>query len=105
MCLALPRRILTVQPDRVLVEWEGGPTWASTGGLTDLQVGEYVLVHAGLVLERVSAEEAEGLLALYAELAAGSLDGESLADGRLDGEGLADGGLAESPARAASERP
>jgi hydrogenase expression/formation protein HypC len=75
MCLALPRRILTVQPDRVLVEWEGGPLWASTGGLLELQPGEYVLVHAGLVLERVSAAEAEGLLALYAELAAGGLDG------------------------------
>jgi hydrogenase expression/formation protein HypC len=78
MCMALPRRILTVQPDRVLVEWEGGPLWASTGGLLDLHPGEYVLVHAGLVLERVSAEETEGLLALYAELAAdelGSLDG------------------------------
>ena len=75
MCLALPRRVLTVQPDHVLVEWEGGPLWASTGGLLGLQPGEYVLVHAGLVLERVSAEEAEGLLALYAELAADGLDG------------------------------
>ena len=74
MCLALPRRILSVQPDRVLVEWEGGPLWASTGGVPDLQPGEYVLVHAGLVLERVSSEEAEGLLALYAELAAADLD-------------------------------
>jgi hydrogenase expression/formation protein HypC len=73
MCLAMPRRILTVEPDGVLVEWEGGPLWASAGGLTDLQPGEYVLVHAGLVLERVSAEEAEGLLALYAELASDEL--------------------------------
>lgn len=70
MCLAVPRQILTVKADRVLVEWEDGPLWADTGGLSDLQPGEYVLVHAGLVLERVSAEEAAAVLTLYAELAA-----------------------------------
>ena len=75
MCLAVPRQILTVEADRVLVEWEGGPLWASTGGLSDLQPGEYVVVHAGLVLERISPDEAEQLLALYAELAADGLGG------------------------------
>jgi hydrogenase expression/formation protein HypC len=78
MCLALPRKILSVEADRVLVEWDDGPLWASSGGVPDLQPGEYVLVHAGLVLERVSEEEAEGLLALYAELAADGLAADSL---------------------------
>ena len=86
MCLALPRKILSVEADRVLVEWDDGPLWASTGGVPDLQPGEYVLVHAGLVLERVSAEEAEGLLALYAELAADGLAVDSLAVDSLEAQ-------------------
>lgn len=70
MCLAVPRRVLEIEEGRVLVDWEDGPLWASSAGYSDLAVGEYVLVHAGLVLERVSAEEAEVLLAMQAELAA-----------------------------------
>ncbi|MCC7367877.1 MAG: HypC/HybG/HupF family hydrogenase formation chaperone [Chloroflexi bacterium] len=70
MCLAVPRRVLQIEAGRVLVDWESGPLWASSAAFPDLTVGEYVLVHAGLVLERVSAEEAETLLAMQAELAA-----------------------------------
>ena len=32
------------------------------------QSGDYVLIHAGQVLDRISAEEAEEILALYANL-------------------------------------
>ena len=70
MCLAVPRRVLEIEDGRVLVDWESGPLWASSAAFPDLAIGEYVLVHAGLVLERVSAEEAEILLAMQAEMAA-----------------------------------
>ncbi len=68
MCLAVPRRVLRVEGDRVEVDGEGGPLWASAAGVSHLKCGEYVLVHAGLVLERVSDEEAEQILALQASL-------------------------------------
>jgi hydrogenase expression/formation protein HypC len=70
MCLAVPRRVLCVDGDRVEVEWDGEPLWVSAVAVTDLEPGEYVLVHAGLVLDRVSAEEAEQILALQATLMA-----------------------------------
>ena len=38
------------------------------GGILDLAIGDYVLVHAGQVLDRISADEAEQILALYASL-------------------------------------
>jgi hydrogenase expression/formation protein HypC len=68
MCLAMPRRVLHVERERAKIEWDGGPLWVATGGTPDLAVGDYVLVHAGQVLDRISAEEAEQILALYATL-------------------------------------
>ena len=68
MCQALPRRILQTDGERVEVEWDNGPLWVQAAGVAELIVGEYVLVHAGHVLERVSADEAEEILALYASL-------------------------------------
>ena len=68
MCLAMPRRVLRVERERVEIDWDGGPLWASTSGFLDLAVGDYVLVHAGQVLDRISADEAEQILALYASL-------------------------------------
>jgi hydrogenase expression/formation protein HypC len=68
MCLAIPRRALRIHGERVEIEWEGEPLWVAAGGMLDLAVGDYVLVHAGMVLDRISAEEAEQILALYASL-------------------------------------
>lgn len=68
MCLAMPRRVLRVERERVEIDWDGGPLWASTGGFLDLAVGDYVLVHAGQVLDRISSEEASQILELYTSL-------------------------------------
>jgi hydrogenase expression/formation protein HypC len=68
MCLAMPRRVLRVKGERAEIEWDDGPLWVATGGIPDLAAGDYVLVHAGQVLDRISADEAEQILALYASL-------------------------------------
>ena len=73
MCLATPRRVLRVEGERAEIEWDGEPLWMATGGTPDLAVGDYVLVHAGQVLDRISAEEAEQILALYASLESGDV--------------------------------
>jgi hydrogenase expression/formation protein HypC len=68
MCLATPRRILRVEGERAEIEWDGEPLWVATVGTPDLAAGDYVLVHAGQVLDRISADEVEQILALYASL-------------------------------------
>jgi hydrogenase expression/formation protein HypC len=65
----MPRRVLRIDGERAKIEWDGEPLWVATGGTPDLTVGEYVLVHAGQILDRVSESEAEEILALYASLA------------------------------------
>ena len=68
MCLAMPLRVLRIDGERVEIDWDGESLWATTGGIADLAVGDYVLVHAGQVLDRISEAEAEEILALYASL-------------------------------------
>jgi hydrogenase expression/formation protein HypC len=74
MCLALPRRVLRIDGERIEVDWDGEPLWVSAAGVSNLEPGEHVLVHAGQVLDRVSAEEVEQILALYASLESATLD-------------------------------
>lgn len=68
MCQAIPRRVLAVEPERVQVDYDGRPTWVGAMALTDLAVGEYVVVYAGQALERMDTTEAEDMLAWYADL-------------------------------------
>ena len=68
MCLATPRRVLRIEGERVEIDWDGESLWVATGGIADLALGDFVLVHAGLVLARLSAAEADQILELYASL-------------------------------------
>jgi hydrogenase expression/formation protein HypC len=76
MCLAIPAKIATIDPD-------GQTARVSLGGVTkeislalvdDAAVGDFVLVHVGYALNRLSEEEAQRTLALMSE--AGVLDEE-----------------------------
>jgi hydrogenase maturation factor len=53
------------------------PTWVQAAWLADLQVGDYVLVHAGQALEKMASAEAEELLAWLAELESMLTEAES----------------------------
>lgn len=44
------------------------PPWVTSGGMPEPVAGDYVLVHAGQMLDRTSADEAEQIPALYASL-------------------------------------
>jgi hydrogenase expression/formation protein HypC len=68
MCQAIPRRVLQVEDDRLLVDYDERPTWVHAVGLDDLEVGDYVIVYAGQALERMEPAAAEELLAFYASL-------------------------------------
>jgi len=68
MCLATPRRVLRIDGEHVEIDWDGEPRWVAKGGIPDLAVGDSVLIHAGLVQDLISAEEADQILALYASL-------------------------------------
>lgn len=82
MCLAIPAKVLSVEPDDMaLVSVENVRKRISTALLEDVKPGDYVLVHVGYALHKLSEEEAAHTLSLMAE--AGFLQ-EELAEIRGD---------------------
>ena len=69
MCLAVPMRVAEVRGDTALVEQEGVCREVRIDLLDDVLPGEFVLVHAGMAIERVRPEEAEETLRLIRMLA------------------------------------
>jgi hydrogenase expression/formation protein HypC len=68
MCQAIPRRVLQIDGERLLVDYDDRPTWVHGVALEDVAVGDFVIVYAGQALQRMDQAEAEELLAFYADL-------------------------------------
>jgi hydrogenase expression/formation protein HypC len=74
MCLAVPGKILRwIERDPTFataeLEFDGIRRVCHMACVPDAEVGEYVIVHAGLAIGRVDAKEAERILADFARLA------------------------------------
>lgn len=68
MCLAIPAKVTALEAgDMAVVALEGVKKRISVALLDDVAVDDYVLIHVGYALHKVSAEEAERTLALMAE--------------------------------------
>jgi len=68
MCLAVPARVLEINGDLAKVDFGGGITRDVNIMLVDVNVGEYVLVHAGYAIQVLDEKEAEETLALWREI-------------------------------------
>jgi hydrogenase expression/formation protein HypC len=58
MCVAMPSRVLSVDAGTATVESEGRQRKASTLLIPDIAPGEWVMVAAGTIVQRLSADEA-----------------------------------------------
>lgn len=68
MCLAIPARVTALEDgDMAVVALEGIKKRISVALLEDVAVDDFVLVHVGYALHKVSPEEAERTLAIMAE--------------------------------------
>lgn len=63
MCVALPGRVLSVKENKAVVDFSGNQVDAYIG-LVQVKPGDYVLVHAGCVIQTVKQQEAEEILEL-----------------------------------------
>lgn len=70
MCLAIPAKITHISPngDTAQVKLGGVSKEISLALISDATVGDYVLVHVGYALNKLSEEEAELTLALIREI-------------------------------------
>jgi hydrogenase expression/formation protein HypC len=70
MCLAVPVRVAEVLPDgNAVVEVGGVRNRVSLSLVDGVDVGDYVIVHAGFAINRLDVAEAEKSLALFAQIA------------------------------------
>ncbi len=69
MCLALPAKVITIDgaSDMAIVALGEVKKEISLALVENVEPGDYVLIHVGYALNRVSPEEAERTLQLFAE--------------------------------------
>jgi hydrogenase expression/formation protein HypC len=68
MCLSVPAQIVAIDGDVAEVSVNGALFRAGVQMITDPLVGEFVLLHAGFAIQRISVEEAEETLLLLREM-------------------------------------
>ncbi|MBE6781118.1 MAG: HypC/HybG/HupF family hydrogenase formation chaperone [Ruminococcaceae bacterium] len=64
MCVALPGKIEKIEENIATVNFSGNLVRAHTG-VVDVSVGDFVLVHAGLIIQKLEKEEAENIKELF----------------------------------------
>ena len=69
MCLGIPAKILETGDGTAVVELGGVRREISVMLVDDASVGEWVIVHAGFAIGKLSEEEAAVTLALFREIA------------------------------------
>ena len=69
MCLAVPMKVIEVKDREATVELGGVRREANLQLLKEVKKGDYVLVHAGFVIQKLDKKEAEITLSLFKEMA------------------------------------
>lgn len=67
MCVASPGIVIEKKNNIAKVDYNGNIVSAHTG-ILDVSVGDYVLVHAGMILQKLNRKEAEDMLEIFREL-------------------------------------
>jgi hydrogenase assembly chaperone HypC/HupF len=62
MCMSIPGRVTQLNGALAEVEQEGRTAWFNALTQPDVQVGDYVLTHANLIVSIISEEEAQRIL-------------------------------------------
>lgn len=63
MCVAIPGKVLSIDDGKAIVDFSGNQVTAYIG-LVKAEVGDYVLVHAGCVIQTMKQREAEEIMEL-----------------------------------------
>jgi hydrogenase expression/formation protein HypC len=59
MCLGVPMQVKTIDNEVAVCEIDGVQREASLMMLDGVQVGDYVLIHAGFAIEKIDEEQAQ----------------------------------------------
>ena len=70
MCLAIPSKITKIENEMAVIDVDGVQRQASLLLMSDAQVGDYVIVHAGFAIQKIDEAAARETLKLLKEAAA-----------------------------------
>ena len=68
MCLAIPSKIVKIEDGMGIIDVDGVQRRTSLLLVEDAKVGDYVIVHAGFAIQKLSVPEAEETLRLLRQL-------------------------------------
>ena len=68
MCVGLPARVVTVKNGMALVDASGAKREVSAELLEQLDPGDYVMVHAGVAIAKITSDDEEEADTLLEEL-------------------------------------
>ncbi|MFC2107290.1 HypC/HybG/HupF family hydrogenase formation chaperone [Bacteroidota bacterium] len=67
MCLSIPAKIESIDGEMAQVNVGGATYKASLQLLDDVKIGDFILLHTGFAIQKISPEEAEETLKLFNE--------------------------------------
>ena len=68
MCLSIPAKVLSTNGNMAIVQTGGLKVQASLGLVENIREGDYVLIHTGFIIQKISFEEAEETKNLIREI-------------------------------------
>lgn len=80
MCLSIPAEIIKIENDRASVSVGGNIYSANVSLLDNIQPGDFILLHAGFGIQKISDEDAKQTLRLLGEMG----DAEGYQKGDMD---------------------
>jgi len=68
MCLSIPSKVISINGNKAVVSVGGTEYEASLQLLEDVKIDDYVLLHTGFAIQKISEEDAQETLKLLREL-------------------------------------
>lgn len=65
MCVAIPAKVIEIYEHESLVDFGKIKKKVNTFFIEDIKIGDYVLIHAGCAVEKISEEEAIETIKLF----------------------------------------
>lgn len=70
MCIAVPVEVIEVSGSTAVVEFNGVKKKINVELISEVEAGDYVLLHSGCAIEKINQKQAEDTLELLRSLAA-----------------------------------
>ena len=68
MCLGIPAKVVSVSELTAIVDFGGVRKEVNAILVPDLKEGDYVVVHAGSIISKISEQEAKAMIEIWEEM-------------------------------------